>query len=704
MNSLILNTNESQYGYVIIVNNSQYLLLINRALYLCLAFSLFILAFGILNICWQIRYDITNGLENLAFTNGSRSEMINETKKISKEKKTQRTIKLFAKSSHGMPELKQPQHLRLDRSQSVGIKKVNIQKKTEKNQRFRSKTVGLLEDIYGFETEITELSEHEQNELSPINEEKFEMKQKEKLEPKKGDKVETYDGKICMVRFVGKLLNLEDEIVYILESIENIGTNNCYFAKLNDIREIYTTNIANNKLIDGDNFEEEKDDSFEFNDYEQFSVMSSTSKLQINNSNTNLELRTSAAPHQSVSYKQKCLRTIKECHLSKKSLLIVTIVEILIAFVSMCAIWEWMSTKAINTLLNDIMSKHEYNEIADEVINVFDMSDKIKDLFQEQYEDLINENDENAIDKFFISVMTSFLRPNDDFAPYMIYVGLPDGGFRGGMWDTGNDKKLYMTRRDENTNWTRIWNEVTDGDIVDYSKLYKHNDVYDPRCRPWYKSAIKNCFSGNIHDSFPHNLFNEFLEQETVAALTTNCEISKKEYMDFYNVKYNESFVKIPQEENQLKSVNNGNYSVAWSRYVFAELATIGLTASSPIIDKNGKLVAVVAIDFILGELGDLLAISTSNKTNWLSWITEANAELPAMIASSDGITVVNTQSVEGCLSFSGVESEEQRPYLPTEHPEYLIRVMSKQILQVAGRDISMLPINSDISQQIKTP
>eukprot|EP01084_Bolivina_argentea_P008907 16662_1 len=29
---------------------------------------------------------------------------------------------------------------------------------------------------------------------------------------------------------------------------------------------------------------------------------------------------------------------------------------------------------------------------------------------------------------------------------------------------------------------------------------------------------------------------------------------------------------------------------------------------------------------------------------------------------------------------------------------------MSKQILQVAGRDISMLPINSDISQQIKTP
>ncbi len=92
-------------------------------------------------------------------------------------------------------------------------------------------------------------------------------------------------------------------------------------------------------------------------------------------------------------------------------------------------------------------------------------------------------------------------------------------GFFGGQW---SDDGLWMVRRDKSTNWSRFANMVTDGGIIDYTSTDDRGSLYDPRCRPWYQSAIENSFNGNINHAFPNNLFETFYNEQTDAALTGN--------------------------------------------------------------------------------------------------------------------------------------------------------------------------------------
>eukprot|EP01083_Nonionella_stella_P014074 39554_1 len=662
INHLILNQSDAQYGYVVIANNSEFFDLIQMAWYLVIGITVFMLLVGVINICYHIQYDIKQVQRNLAKV-ASRSELIYQTTKA-ETALALRAIETFASSSNA--HLPTPTFRRSATSAIVtdGLRGLKRKKKPIVPPILKGKTV----DTYARHVPLTPTNDDCMN---------------QQIRPRIGDKVRTICGKVGTVQLIGKALRVDDkDSALVAIQLIDPGDDDepCIFVKLNEVEVIISKDEVSMEAKD-----EEEEEEHEVVRKRHFFIPRATPEY----------LHTSTP--KSVSETDKnCMKRCKECHLSKKGLLVVTWLQILITFIVVAVIWEVYSAKATNILLHDIVPKHEYNEVADEVYNMFDISNKIKESFQSRYQGVIDQNDDVAMDHFFINMMKSYERANSDLSPFMVYVGLPDGGFRGVVW---KDDEMRLVRRDNDTAWARTYSAIVDGDIVNYEMELGREYLYDPRCRPWFTSAISNTFSGNIDDAFPNNSFEIFYHDTGHASLTANCKSAKTLYMDLFNVSYNDT-----ASRDELFSIDNANYSVAWARYIFAEFVTIGLTASAPILDDNGKLVGVVAIDWVLSNLGDILKTSTDNKSNWFSWIIEANEALPVMIASSDGITLTNTQSLEGCLTFSGGDDDQQVPYVCTDHPEYMIRVMSKELFQVPGRSIAMLPQNEMLSLQMAVP
>eukprot|EP01084_Bolivina_argentea_P008905 16657_1 len=398
------------------------------------------------------------------------------------------------------------------------------------------------------------------------------------------------------------------------------------------------------------------------------------------------------------------------CHCSKNILLMFTLFQILFTCVLITIIWEYMSSASIHRLFNNVISKHEFNIVSDEIYYIFETSDMVEQTFQQNFKTIIDDsvNSKSSMDHFMINMMKSYLQPSYpfDFRPWAIYYGTPAGDFVGTFRDP-NDDTLGHVRRDKTTNWIREFVTIATGDIPDYSAPYYYDPLMDPRCRPWYEDALKNSFTGKANDAYPNDTFYNFIYDTKQPSLTHNCEEAKSSIQDFYGIWSNNS----NDFTNFDKSLftNNTKYSLIWSRYIFGDQASIGITASSTIIDENGKLLAVIAIDWLLSALSENLKTFVETESsddgvgsNEYIWIFESNKNEPAMIASSDLKTITDTSHLEGCLSFTGGSSNEEIPYLAIEHPTYTIRVMSKEIVNVHG--IETLPVNSLYSSSIKIP
>eukprot|EP01084_Bolivina_argentea_P295418 508598_1 len=159
----------------------------------------------------------------------------------------------------------------------------------------------------------------------------------------------------------------------------------------------------------------------------------------------------------------------------------------------------------------------------------------IEKSFQQNYEQMINSNNNIAMDKYIINMMKSYIRPNSQFTPFMIYYGTPDGKF------LGNTKQLQHLRRDKSTDFDRQFYPVIEGDIVDYNNILISQDLYDPRCRPWYDVALHKSFTGDMNTAYPNKSFKNFYYDIYSPSLTQNCDAAKKAVMDLYNIYQNNS-------------------------------------------------------------------------------------------------------------------------------------------------------------------
>eukprot|EP01083_Nonionella_stella_P143345 445429_1 len=78
----------------------------------------------------------------------------------------------------------------------------------------------------------------------------------------------------------------------------------------------------------------------------------------------------------------------------------------------------------------------------------------------------------------------------------------PDGGFRGARVLAPDRQDLLISVRDVtnnftlNTHYTDSWNMMRDTS----QPLYDSNNIFDPRCRPWYVDAIQQRFSGSLEE------------------------------------------------------------------------------------------------------------------------------------------------------------------------------------------------------------
>ncbi len=140
------------------------------------------------------------------------------------------------------------------------------------------------------------------------------------------------------------------------------------------------------------------------------------------------------------------------------------------------------------------------------------------------------------------------------------------------------NQKHYANNEFEHKQMNKIVND-TQSNEVHYLMKVKGSE---------FITAIRNSFSGNINNVFPNNTFSNFYYDDRIASLTANCKDAKMDYIKLFNISANDSSIKIPQNDNELLVINNTKYSLAWARYIFSEKITIGLTASAPIIDKNG--------------------------------------------------------------------------------------------------------------------
>eukprot|EP01084_Bolivina_argentea_P104427 186985_1 len=92
---------------------------------------------------------------------------------------------------------------------------------------------------------------------------------------------------------------------------------------------------------------------------------------------------------------------------------------------------------------------------------------------------------------------------------------------------------------------------------------------------------------------------------------------------------------------------------------------------------------------------------SQINYDQWRAWIFEVEPEY-AIIAASDGQVLRDAKETEGCYGFLVSVENQKVPYNAKEHPEWIISVYSKEIIDVYG--IDSLYINKSEPQKVNVP
>ena len=296
-----------------------------------------------------------------------------------------------------------------------------------------------------------------------------------------------------------------------------------------------------------------------------------------------------------------------------------------------------------------------------------------------------------SIDKFFISLMDVFTASNGKFNQFGIHVATPDGAMYG-VWPFYRGKVEYnvtVFKRDNTTNRNTIDFKTTQDGYANTSNwtIFATDETYDPRCRPWYQNGIKYTFSGGINDAFPDGYDNKFFINNGIPGYQAECQSSQSNYKNLFG--------------NDTEGIIEKIHDIAWTRYIFTVSGftyEIGFSATKAIVDDNGKLLAVILIDYTLNEMSKLL-YDYNDEDSWLSWLMEADEKFPNMLASSDSQTVKLVSEVHGltCIDNNTVVV----PYNALEHPNKQIQIATKLIFYVDG--FAHLPINSAISKSVKT-
>eukprot|EP01083_Nonionella_stella_P165658 551634_1 len=409
-------------------------------------------------------------------------------------------------------------------------------------------------------------------------------------------------------------------------------------------------------------------------------------------------------------------RTKKCCYFPQKTLLYIAYVCLCVTLIILVFIWEVLTTDATSTLFEDVMAKNEWSHVQDLVYQLFASTEMIADAVTDRfYRNDMDLNNSHELDRFFVNIMQSFVDPLSHYKQWYVYIATPAGNMRGARWNTShNVSTLSAALRDESTNHSYNVYLINDRDGYHMKNILTDtlNDVYDPRCRGWYRDTLYYAFEGRLDQAFPNDSYIEWKADINAPTYNiTNC----KENRDIYESMWNISNISQPQLwMNNTWKYDGEAHKMVWSRYLFATMnePQIGLTGSMPIIDPvSGELLAIVAIDYTLNVVSDYIARTVHNPhddgrsqisyDNWRSWIFESNGE-PTMIASSDGKVLRDAKETEGCYGFLVAVENQKVPYNANEHPERLIRVYSEEVMTVHG--IDSLVINATQSTKLAVP
>eukprot|EP01083_Nonionella_stella_P070848 189819_1 len=416
----------------------------------------------------------------------------------------------------------------------------------------------------------------------------------------------------------------------------------------------------------------------------------------------------------------------REClELTQQQLMIASFVQNVVLVLFLIVMWAYLLSSAKSDLTENLLAKHEWGSVRDEVFNLYDKAEMVLQIYRDRLErgSLDFDNDLER-DRFQSNIMQSFVTDrgtSDDpllYALYYTYFGTPEGGFYGVGW-TKNETSHSLSNgvQSAKTEWILHRNVLGDDGSLEANEPTASQVVYDARCRLWYRNAMQYTFNGSVDDAFPNTSFGDFVTDSRTVASTPNCETSRRLFASMFNIELSSDSHSVaassPRGDNISYAYDARNdtedgvgYALVWSRYIFFSLGQLGLTASAAIQDPvSGDLYGVVGIDFTLGQLSTLLyyTVQDSDDDDEYAWIYDA--QRPEMIASSEfGVLQDVDSHVEGCVSIAEVDSASAKvPYYAVSHPEDRIAIASVEI-NVTGLDRVFVNESQSIGVPINFP
>eukprot|EP01083_Nonionella_stella_P239003 837014_1 len=387
--------------------------------------------------------------------------------------------------------------------------------------------------------------------------------------------------------------------------------------------------------------------------------------------------------------------TNKYCNCSPKMIIVVCVMAIMITFCLVIGVWVYATSQTSTTLIDELMVKQEWFAVSDEVFKIFDSSDMIYDILSRALREgtVVIDGDTRKADIVFSKLMTVFTEPSGKYRQHYIYAATSNGEFHGSRWIYDASLSTLAVGIQHGGLYQLFEMDLNHEPPTRDAEEYEEERLYDPRCQQWYINAIKHGFVGSIDDAFVMQSFEDFYNNEQKPALQSpSCQSARQQYLDLFNLSAytfeNGEYINLSSIESRsfvLNAANEDLYTITWDRYVFTALQQQGLTASAVVVnDTSGALVGVIGVDYTLSDLSDVLSLSVGNESEWYAWIFEATTN--STIASSDGSVLVSADSIDGCLQLSGDENEEI-PVSATQHNNSMIRIMSKEIVEVYGID-----------------
>eukprot|EP01083_Nonionella_stella_P187567 689477_1 len=397
-------------------------------------------------------------------------------------------------------------------------------------------------------------------------------------------------------------------------------------------------------------------------------------------------------------------RTTRRCQVTQPVLVLILFCFMLVTFVALGLFWERTASSLIDTLIKDVMAPQEWNVVRDKVFHVIESAESIKEILANRLnmEGMKDIFEDDEVDQIFTNTMSSFVNKHSLPSQYFVYIGTPDGGFRGARVLAPDKQDLLISVRDVtnnftlNTHYTDSWNMMRDTS----QPLYDSSNIFDPRCRPWYIDAIQQRFSGRLEEAFPDNTWDAFSADDlgSLSRQTQTCKRAVEQYRAIFN------------NSNRTSSRSHEGYLV-WTSYVFESSNSESVTASAIVFDGDSdRLLGVIGIDFLGSELSkslnETVGIGTAEAEDgdWYSWVFNANADDPYVVGSSD-YNVLKARAAgetDGCLQFE--EESHHVPYSVYDHPNTLIKIISTEALLHYGVDADVWILNDSTPFELNAP